>query len=236
MKAHAYGAQELKLAAHRYMFVALSISIFIHFSIIGSYYFSAALGTQLPKPLPPTLGPLVNINEVPIPGISSVPPPTTEKPTKSPKAGTIVPLGPGVGGKEDTFATQGQLGKIADIHWDQFDFTGTIKFPDVIPIEKAPVDTFIALEKEPVLVRTSLPAYPPSALKAGLEGVVFVRVWVDKEGKVRQVNVVKSNNDIFNDAAVDAAKQFVFTPAYMNSGPVSVWVGLPIRFRLSTSR
>lgn len=46
------------------------------------------------------------------------------------------------------------------------------------------------------------------------------------------MQVVKSDNDLLSDAAVEAARQFVFTPAYMNNGPVSVWIGLPVTFRL----
>jgi hypothetical protein len=35
-----------------------------------------------------------------------------------------------------------------------------------------------------------------------------------------------------NDSAIEAAMQFVFTPAYMNNGPVMVWVSLPFRFQI----
>jgi len=38
-----------------------------------------------------------------------------------------------------------------------------------------------------------------------------------------QVLIMKSDAEIFNEPAIEAAKQFVFTPAYMNNGPVSVW-------------
>jgi TonB family protein len=60
-----------------------------------------------------------------------------------------------------------------------------------------------------------------------------VKVWVDKEGKVRKAVVLKSDAEIFNQAATDAAQQWVFTPAVMQKGPVAVWVSIPFRFRLS---
>jgi TonB family protein len=69
-----------------------------------------------------------------------------------------------------------------------------------------------------------------------LEGNVFVKVWVDKEGKVRKVVILKSDAPIFEEAAVAAAKQFVFTPAVMQKGPVSVWVSIPFRFRLTGNK
>ncbi len=102
--------------------------------------------------------------------------------------------------------------------------------------EELPPPIFRVVEKEPQIVRRVVPRYPEIAARAGLEGKVWVKVWVDREGKVRQALVLKSDNDIFNDAAVDAAKQFLFTPAYMSDGPVSVWVAMPFTFRLVDSQ
>ena len=70
-------------------------------------------------------------------------------------------------------------------------------------------------------------------MRAALEGKVWVKIWVDKEGKPREVVVFKSDAEIFNEPAITAAKQFLFTPAYMNNGPVSVWVSVPFNFKLA---
>jgi outer membrane biosynthesis protein TonB len=43
---------------------------------------------------------------------------------------------------------------------------------------------------------------------------------------------VEGDNELFNNAAVEAAKQLVFMPAYMNNGPVPVWVTVPFIFTL----
>jgi len=37
---------------------------------------------------------------------------------------------------------------------------------------------------------------------------------------------------MLNEAAVDAAKQFVFRPALQQHRPVEVWVQIPMRFSL----
>ena len=95
---------------------------------------------------------------------------------------------------------------------------------------------FVPYEKEPTVVKRVEPKYPDLALRAGLEGNVFVKVWVDKEGKVRKVVLLKSDAPIFEDAAISAAKQWVFTPAVMQKGPVSVWVSIPFRFRLTGNK
>ena len=106
---------------------------------------------------------------------------------------------------------------------------GALEFPEEPPLPFTPV------EVDAKVIRSVLPVYPEIARRSGLEGRVFVRIWVDKEGKCRKVEVLRSTADIFNDAAVEAAKQFLFTPAYMNSGPVSVWVAIPFLFTLKSN-
>lgn len=107
--------------------------------------------------------------------------------------------------------------------------------PQGLPEEQPPDEGPIPVEKYPVVVRSVVPKYPVLALRAGLEGTVWLKIWVDKEGKAREVRLIKSDNDIFNDEAIGAAKQFLFTPAVMNRGAVSVWVAIPFRFKLNTN-
>jgi periplasmic protein TonB len=102
--------------------------------------------------------------------------------------------------------------------------------------DDGPPPDFVPYEKEPTVVKRIEPKYPELALRAGLEGNVFVKVWVDKEGKVRKVVLLKSDAPIFEEAAIAAAQQWVFTPAVMQKGPVSVWVSIPFRFRLTGNK
>ena len=238
-RAAAYGAEELKRTAHRYMFTALSISILIHFSIVGFYYLHAMAGTGGPPPSGyPPKGPIVIIDQgARIPGIWTPPPPTDPAIPKhrgQEGAPLPVPYSPKV--DTQTIASQGDLRDKVDPHGivldgDEFKMPKEIVIPD-----EEPRDTFIAVEKEPAIVRSVVPEYPSLALKAGIEGKVFVKMWVDNKGKVREVRILRSNNDVFNDVSVEAAKQFVFTPAYMNNGPVSVWVAFPFVFRLKEAK
>ncbi len=95
---------------------------------------------------------------------------------------------------------------------------------------------FIPYDKEPQIVRQVEPKYPESAMRAGLEGRVVVKMWVDTDGKVKEVVVLKSDAEIFNKPAIEAAKQFLFTPAYLHNKPVGVWVSYPFLFRLRDKR
>mgnify|MGYP001093111118 CR=1 FL=1 len=48
-----------------------------------------------------------------------------------------------------------------------------------------------------------------------------------------EIDLTAENRLATNGQAVrDAAKQWVFTPAMMNAGPVAVWVAMPFRFAL----
>lgn len=98
--------------------------------------------------------------------------------------------------------------------------------------ETAPEIFIPGIEKYPVPIYNPTPKYPDIARRAGVEGTVFIKMWVTKEGKVKQAEIVKSTSNIFDQNAIDAALLWKFTPAIMNNGPVSVWVTVPFKFRL----
>lgn len=101
--------------------------------------------------------------------------------------------------------------------------------PNAIP---AP-GTFIAVERFPELIYGPPPEYPEIARAAGIEGKVYLQIFVGKDGKPRKIIVVKS--DITEDcenAAVTAAWTYRFEPAMQRDKPVGVWVSMPITFKL----
>jgi len=99
--------------------------------------------------------------------------------------------------------------------------------------QQAPSPDQIAVDKEPTVLKQVEPKYPELALKAGLEGRVVVKIWVGADGTPKQVVILKSDSDVFNQVTIDAAKQFLFTPAYIKDKPVSVWVSVPFKFKLA---
>ena len=98
--------------------------------------------------------------------------------------------------------------------------------------EKPPVD-MQAVDVEPKPIKAGTPAYPKEALKAGQEGTVWVKVWVTAKGEPKEVEVLKSENPVFNQSALDAAKQYRFTPAEIKGKPVAVWVTIPFKYKLA---
>lgn len=97
--------------------------------------------------------------------------------------------------------------------------------------EKAPAD-FVNVDREPEIVSRTLPQYPALAQKAGIEGRVIVKMWVDKKGSVRKAYVVKSDNEIFDNPSLEAAIKWRFSPAIYRTSPVDVWVMIPFTFKL----
>ncbi len=101
--------------------------------------------------------------------------------------------------------------------------------------EAPPMDFIAGIEKYPVVLSNPAPLYPDIARKAGIEGTVFVKMWVAKDGTVKRAEIVKSSSELFDQAAVEAARQWKFTPAIMNNAPVSVFVTVPFKFRLRST-
>jgi TonB family protein len=99
--------------------------------------------------------------------------------------------------------------------------------------EKMPgMNEFTKVDKYPELVHAEKPVYPEEAKKNKIEGKVYVKVLVDKDGSVKKTVIIKSDNEIFNQPAIDATMKSTFTPALLNKEPLAVWVVLPYRFTL----
>jgi periplasmic protein TonB len=238
-KTNGYGAAELKVAYQKYMSFGFLLATLLVSSAIGSYYLAEWLSeedepVQMVRIMKYTdLGPPPSIqsNEV-APSVAAA------GPAVKPSIGVPVPVPDAEVNPEQTIATQTELSaQSAPAAEMGAGAGGGVQVEQNLEItDDGPPPDFVPYEKEPTIVKQVVPKYPDLALRAGLEGNVFVKLWVDKEGKVRKVVILKSDAEIFNEAAIDAAKQFVFTPAVMQKGPVSVWVSFPFRFRLQGNK
>ena len=98
--------------------------------------------------------------------------------------------------------------------------------------EEPAMDKFVPVEKMPEMVNKANLVYPEEAKKNGIEGRVFVKMLIGKEGVPKRAVVVKSDNEIFNQSAIEAAMKYTFTPAMQGGKPVAVWVVMPFKFEL----
>jgi TonB family protein len=232
-KTKGYGAPELKQVYQKFMLRGVVMAVVLVAGVVGLYYVPQLLASD-EEPIHTIrlmkytdLGPPPSITQT-----AAAPSIATASTAVKPSIGIPVPVPDAEVNPEQTFATQQELSQAASPVSQEGSGTGGVAIQPDLNIDEPPPD-FVPYEKEPTVVKKVEPKYPDIALRAGLEGNVFLKVWVTKEGKVREAVIIKSDAEIFNQAARDAALLWVFTPAVMQKGPVAVWVSIPFRFRLT---
>ena len=98
--------------------------------------------------------------------------------------------------------------------------------PTTTPSEPAPAPK---LDKPPKLLRF-VEAEPPAALAERHEVAVILTIDIDESGKVVRVDVARSGGQEFDDAAVQAARQFVFAPGEAGGKAVPVRITYEYKF------
>ena len=106
-----------------------------------------------------------------------------------------------------------------------------VENPEIPDAEPTETYEFFAVSDKPVLKQKVSPVYPVLARKAGVEGMVVVKVLIDTKGDVIEAMVVKSI-PMLDSAALDAAKMFKFTPGKQRDRIVRVWMQIPFKFNL----
>lgn len=89
------------------------------------------------------------------------------------------------------------------------------------------------VDQRPSISRRVMPQYPDSARRRNIEGMVVVRLIVDTEGKAQQCAIHSSEPaEIFDNAALTAARKTRFVPGKVNGQPVNTMVLIPYKFAL----
>lgn len=228
------GVMELKNNSQKYLFRALCVAACIHFILLGVYWGGDFLSTTQAAP-PTRIVKIVKYSELgPPPSVNpteTAPRVSLSGPVAKPGIGVPVPVPDAEVNPEQQFASQVELSSVGPAT-DGVTGSNTQIQQDLDVDVEEPPPAFVPFEKEPVCIKKVEPIYPEIAQKAGLTGKVIAYLWVDKQGKVRDVKIMKSDSEIFNQTVIEAAKQYLFTPAMMKNGPVSVWISVPFSFEL----
>jgi len=232
-----YGAFELKKLYPKNYSIGLTIAVIFHIFMIGVYFFSVFMQTEDEDNIPTVrimkysdLGPPPSIN-------NEIPPQVAVSgPVVKPTVGIPVPVPDASVSPEQTLASQEEMSSVAGPTITEgtgggIQITQDIKIEDEVN-DNPDMDKFVPVEKMPEIVVQSKPVYPDLAIRANLEGRVWVKILVSREGKPKKAVVVKSDAEIFNQSAIDAAMKYAFTPALQNHKPVAVWVVVPFKFEL----
>ena len=120
-----------------------------------------------------------------------------------------------------------------------------------VEIEYVPQHKISVVPEIPTKAILSKIEYPKMAMKQGIEGVVYLELFIDEAGNIRKVNVVylelfideagnirkvnvlKDPGYGFAEAALAALDGITCKPALVNDRPVAVRFRYPIRFVLS---
>jgi protein TonB len=95
-----------------------------------------------------------------------------------------------------------------------------------------PAPTVLRTNREAKPIQTVRAAYPPMALRMGMEGDVTLKIEVDPEGKVTKAEITKSDGADFDEEALKAVKQSRFEPAQRDGKNVPAEFIYIYRFRL----
>lgn len=85
---------------------------------------------------------------------------------------------------------------------------------------------------EPRKIAHVAPVYPPVARAARVQGLVMLEAIIDERGIVDRIRVMKSV-PLLDEAAVEAVRQWRYTPTRLNGVPVSVLMTISINFSLN---
>ena len=75
------------------------------------------------------------------------------------------------------------------------------------------------------------PVYPPIAQSARVQGVVILEALIDEQGRVGSARVLRSI-PLLDQAAIDAVRQWEYTPTMLNGAPTPVVMTVTVQFRL----
>lgn len=94
------------------------------------------------------------------------------------------------------------------------------------------VETSFGAVDAPAFVHRELPVYPKLAERLGKEGRVILRLLIDPQGRLRNVEVIESSWMGFSEAAISAIRKSTFSPGRKDGELVFSKVLLPVRFNL----
>jgi protein TonB len=85
---------------------------------------------------------------------------------------------------------------------------------------------------KPVAIERVQPLYTEPARRARVQGFVILQATIDRTGRVTDVEVVKPLPFGLDASAVQAVRQWRFTPATLQGRPVPVYFRLTVHFRV----
>ena len=216
-------------------------SIIVHtLAVVAAVVFPLVVTNGDRWPTPPTL--LAFVGAPPPP-----PPPPAAAPPRAPAATTgpsATDAAPVVAPREITVETPSQYNRSS---WLGIEGTGAGEIPSGVgehtapPAPPPPSSAPPAAPQAPIPVggdirqpaktRDVSPVYPSIAQTARVQGVVIIEAIISPAGKVVDAKILRSI-PLLDAAALEAVRQWEYTPTLLNGVPVSVVMTVTINFQL----
>ena len=122
-----------------------------------------------------------------------------------------------IASQETDYKNESQVKKNPEIE-KTLDFT-TNNYPDNV--------------NPPELLEFQRPVYPKNLRDRDIEGRVILKILIDKEGEVQEIQIFESSGyETFDQIAVKAVRQWRFKPARKENQQRESWVLIPINFQI----
>ena len=232
--------------------VPLLVSVVVHTAVIGAVFVAGFLIVSEPVPKSATMMAFVAPAPLPPPPLPA-PAPTPEPPTPKPKAETPSPVPPvsSPAPIEPPPAVEPVAGFSDLDEAEVFGVAGGVPGgipggvvggapaepplpPPAPPAPPPPMAAPIRVGGEvrpPALVERVPPVYPAAASAMGLEGRVILEAVVDEEGRVIDLKVLRSAG-VFDKPALEAVRQWRYSPVLLNGRPVRFILTVVVSFTL----
>lgn len=108
------------------------------------------------------------------------------------------------------------------------------KVVEILPVPKPPKKTIpirVGVLEPSRLIYKVDPVYPELAKRVHLSGDVHLEAFIDEEGNVTEIKILDGNR-LFYDAAVEAVRQWKYTPTVHNGEPIPILASIRISFRI----
>jgi periplasmic protein TonB len=224
LRSHLSGSVPVSIVAHLVVLLVLVVIPLadIVLPIPAMTMPSYVLAAPLPPPPPYVPRPPSTTTTAPRPDSGSPAPvsaPDTIRP-EAPVAPPSIALGSDVDGAVPGFGVVGSVAPPAP----------PLPAPPDPPKPQGPVRVAL-LPESPRKTVDVHPIYPEVARAARVEGTVILEAVLDSTGRVTQLKVIRSV-PLLDQAAVDAVRQWRYTPSTYGGRPVSVLMTITVRFTL----
>src|SRR5574339_1208310 len=213
----------LSILAHVVLFAAVIIIPLMATDVLPTPpTMTAFVGNPPPPPSPPPPPPSpVSAPKVETPPVANPNAAPVEAPKEIVAEAPSVGVSEGVPGGVEGGIPGGVMGGVVG---------GLPEAPPPPPPPQAPVRVGGNI-KTPTKIKDVRPVYPPIAQSARVSGMVIIEATIGADGRVKDAKVLRSI-PLLDQAALDAVKQWQFTPTLLNGVPVPVIMTVTVNFTL----